>query len=413
MFVRLQAPFVKLGNSTGSTLMRRRLTRAGIEHVAHDGKSFHALRRTAGTRLIESGAGLPLAAQILGHARINSSRRYFALASEQLRQCCLPLQELRLHQGGAAMNTFTSNFAPHIEAMLEWRTSLGHSLRDMRNAMTGFDRFCSSRHPGETVLTRELATAWCRDTATGTWGAYRSRAVREFGKYLQLIGVDGFIVPSAWIARPTRGLPHMFTDDELAAFFRAADSIDAEYRSPFREYTIPVIFRLILGAGLRPPEARRLRRRDVDADNAMVMIERSKRNKDRRVPVTEDLAGLLARFDHLADLRRPDREWFFEDQPGRQYSPAWLIASYHRCCERAGGIAPASTPYTLRHNYATRTLMRWVEEGKDIEAWLPYLAAYMGHQKYSSTAWYVHLLPERLAATGLTRAAGIIPAVTS
>ena len=81
------------------------------------------------------------------------------------------------------MNTFTSNFAPHIEAMLEWRTSLGHSLRDMRNAMAGFDRFCSSQHPGETVLTRELATAWCTDTATGTWGAYRSRAAGEFGKY--------------------------------------------------------------------------------------------------------------------------------------------------------------------------------------------------------------------------------------
>jgi integrase len=311
------------------------------------------------------------------------------------------------------MNTFTSSFALHIEAMLEWRTSLGHSLRDMRNAMVGFDRFCSSQHPGETVLTRELATAWCRDTATGTWGAYRSRAVREFGKYLQLAGVDAFIVPSTWIASPTRDLPHMFTDEELATFFRAADSIDAEYRSPFREYTIPVIFRLILGAGLRPPEARRLRRHNVDADNAMVLIERSKRNKDRRVPVSGDLAGLLGRFDHLADLRRPDREWFFADQHGCQYSPAWFIASYHRCCERAGGIAPASTPYTLRHNYATCTLMRWVEEGKDIEAWLPYLAAYMGHQKYSSTAWYVHLLPERLAATGLTRAAGIIPAVAS
>jgi integrase len=93
VFVRLQAPFVKLESSTGSTLMRRRLTPAGIDHVAGDGKSFHALRRTAGTRLIESGAGLPLAAQILGHARIDSSRRYYALASEQLRQCCLPLEE--------------------------------------------------------------------------------------------------------------------------------------------------------------------------------------------------------------------------------------------------------------------------------------------------------------------------------
>ena len=68
------------------------------------------------------------------------------------------------------MSTFTSNFAPRIEAMLEWRTSLGHTLRDMQNAMAGFDRFCSSHHPGETVLTRELATAWCRDTrrAPGT-----------------------------------------------------------------------------------------------------------------------------------------------------------------------------------------------------------------------------------------------------
>ena len=119
--------------------------------------------------------------------------------------------------------------------------------------------------PRRDGLTRELATAWCKDTATGTWGAYRTRAVREFGKYLQLTGADAFIVPSAWIASPVRSLPHMFTDDELAAFFRAADSIAPEYRSPFREYTIPVIFRLILGAGLRPPEARRLRRRDVDA----------------------------------------------------------------------------------------------------------------------------------------------------
>ena len=100
VFVRLKAAAVKLGNSAGSTLMRRRLTRAGIDHVARDGKSFHALRRTTGTRLIESGAGLPLAAQILGHARIDSSRRYFALASEQIRQCCLPLEEFTCTREG-------------------------------------------------------------------------------------------------------------------------------------------------------------------------------------------------------------------------------------------------------------------------------------------------------------------------
>ena len=59
-----------------------------------------ALRRTAGTRLIESGAGLPLAAEILGHALINSSRRYYSLASKQLRECCLPLESFACTREG-------------------------------------------------------------------------------------------------------------------------------------------------------------------------------------------------------------------------------------------------------------------------------------------------------------------------
>ena len=100
VFVRLQAPLVRLGKSTGSTLMRRRLARAGIVHTAGDGRSFHALRRTTATRLIESGAGLSLTAQVLGHARIDSSRRYLGLADEQIRQCCLPLEGLACTKEG-------------------------------------------------------------------------------------------------------------------------------------------------------------------------------------------------------------------------------------------------------------------------------------------------------------------------
>jgi integrase len=100
VFVRLKAPLVKLGSSTGSTLMRRRLARAGIARAAGDGRTFHALRRTVGTRLIESGAGLSLTAQVLGHARIDSSRRYLALAGEQIRQCCLSLEEFACTKEG-------------------------------------------------------------------------------------------------------------------------------------------------------------------------------------------------------------------------------------------------------------------------------------------------------------------------
>jgi integrase len=310
------------------------------------------------------------------------------------------------------MITFTSAFASHIEAMLDWREALGYSRRTLAYQLLSFDRFCVRRHPGATVLNRELATAWCQE---GTWvdcPAHKAHAIRAFGKYLRLLGEDAFVLPVAWISPRVRSWPHLFADAELAAFFAAADRMTPCAASPFREYTIPVLFRLMLRCGLRPQEARLLRRRDVDTRSAVLTIERSKRNKDRRVPVDEALAGLLARFDDLAELRRPGRSFFFEDHCAQPYPARWITASYHRCRAMAGGIAPGSTPYTLRHNYATRTLTRWVEEGRDLNVWLPYLSAYMGHDTYSSTAYYVHLLPERLAATGLTSAAGIIPEVT-
>ncbi len=91
VFVRLKAPFVKLTGPTGALLMARWLDKAGISHRPWDGKTFHALRRTTGTRLIESGVELELTAQILGHGRVESSRRYIALAVTSLRDCCLPL----------------------------------------------------------------------------------------------------------------------------------------------------------------------------------------------------------------------------------------------------------------------------------------------------------------------------------
>lgn len=94
VFVRLYAPFVKLTGPTGAIIMRRWLAKAGVSHQAHDGKTFHALRRTTGTRLVESGAELALTAQVLGHAGVDSSRRYIALADESLRDCCLPLDGL-------------------------------------------------------------------------------------------------------------------------------------------------------------------------------------------------------------------------------------------------------------------------------------------------------------------------------
>jgi integrase/recombinase XerD len=94
VFLRAYAPHVRLTGPTGALIMNRYLDAADIRHRAGDGKTFHALRRSLGTRLIETGTDLPMAAQILGHSRIDSSKRYIALDTDSLRECCLPLTGL-------------------------------------------------------------------------------------------------------------------------------------------------------------------------------------------------------------------------------------------------------------------------------------------------------------------------------
>jgi site-specific recombinase XerD len=94
IFLRFKRPNVKLGKTAAANCIKRYLDKAGIEHKAYDGKSFHAFRRTVGTRLIESGAGLEMTAQMLGLVKIDTAKRYISLDEKALRECQMPLGNL-------------------------------------------------------------------------------------------------------------------------------------------------------------------------------------------------------------------------------------------------------------------------------------------------------------------------------
>ena len=58
---------------------------------------------------------------------------------------------------------------------------------------------------------------------------------------------------------------------------------------------------------------------------------------------------------------------------------------------------PPIRVYDLRHRFATAILNKWLNEGTDINARLPYLKTYMGHTNIESTAYYIHILPENIS----------------
>lgn len=80
--------------------LRKYMKAAGLERTGWDGRSFHALRRTAGTGMVTAGVPVSTVAQILGHTDVESSKRYIALDTQQLRGCCLDLGMMHTRKEG-------------------------------------------------------------------------------------------------------------------------------------------------------------------------------------------------------------------------------------------------------------------------------------------------------------------------
>jgi len=307
---------------------------------------------------------------------------------------------------------YKSNFSGQIHGMLSQRDVMGYSVNSYNQTLLNFDRFCMDHFPDETNLTKEISFAWCND-AKGNGGCNRAQTLRGFARYIISTGNKAYVMPPAFFPKPKAKLPIIMNQTELTNFFCAADCYPGSKKDVMCEFTVPVIFRLQYASGMRPQEVRRLRCVDFNFDDNTVYIADGKRHKDRRLPINEDVMGICKRYDLLAEKVTPNRKYFFQAEPGKPYSAKWLRNAFLICWELSGNETSrgSCTPYALRHNFATQILMHWVEEGKNLDAMVPYLSAYMGHEKFSSTYYYIHLLPERLALMDFTRSEGIIPAV--
>ena len=64
--------------------------------------------------------------------------------------------------------------------------------------------------------------------------------------------------------------------------------------------------------------------------------------------------------------------------------------AFSAACKLAGlDSDKALRPHDLRHRFAVTRLAAWHREKADVQALLPLLATYLGHARYTDTAYYV------------------------
>jgi integrase len=149
---------------------------------------------------------------------------------------------------------------------------------------------------------------------------------------------------------------------------------------------------LLASTGLRSGEALRLDRADVDLADGVLHIRKAKFRKDRLVPVhMTTLAALRAYARHRdGAFPVPQDGAFFLSSRGNRLSPTGLSVAFGAACKLAGLDSDKPLrPHDLRHRFAVTRLAAWHREKADVQALLPVLATYLGHARYTDTAYYV------------------------
>ena len=280
--------------------------------------------------------------------------------------------------------------------------------------LRSFDAYCSEHD--RTVFDKDTVEGWVSARLDGS-GRYRSwmSYIRDFGRWLQASDAgDAYVLSDRWKASFVPPRPYLLGRNETDLFFRAAAALQAQ--SPWRWQAV-AFFTLMHSCGLRTGETRALQTRHVDLDRGHIDIVWSKGNRSRRLPVTGQVAEVLGACDQASRAHFASQATFFRLRC-RQVTAAAAGKVFARIWDEAGLARPAPAggrqprPYDFRHHFAYACIERWMRQGKDIAAMLPYLSRYMGHASFDSTYYYIHTSPDFMDAYAqITRESQSLPEV--
>ena len=286
------------------------------------------------------------------------------------------------------MSSFAKFLADRVESYIALRRSLGYAFTKSAAILRALARYVADEDL-DGPFTQDLAVGFVLSwDGTANGRAIRHGVVRRFCDYLAIHdGRTEALDPRTFPRSRAIPPPRILTDEELDSLMSACRRVSPGY--PERSAMLTVFVGLLASTGLRSGEARRLDRADVDLVEGVLHIRKTKFRKDRLVPIhTTTLAALRLYARHRDTVFPvPKDPAFFLTSRGNRLSSAGLSSAFGAACRLAdlNGVRP----HDLRHRFAVNRLAAWHRDRADVQACLPLLATYLGHSRYSDTAYYV------------------------
>lgn len=295
---------------------------------------------------------------------------------------------------------FNSPLAPVMEQFVQTKQASGYRFRDGIALLVRLDRYLCEKALTECELPRPLVHEWGakRPNERPSTQQHRISIVRQLARFMHHLEYQAYAPDRSLGSKATSDFsPRVFTHAEVQQLLGAVDRLPSTSQAPLRHLVMPEVFRLLYGCGLRLNEALRLRVADVDLDQGVLTLRDTKFGKDRLVPPDVAVVQRLRKFSAQFGTRAANA-YFFPTLHGGPWAGGTVYTLFrkllHQCGIPHAGRGKGPRVHDLRHTMAVHTLLRWYRQGADLDAKLPILSTYLGHQSLVGTQRYLHLTAE-------------------
>lgn len=185
-------------------------------------------------------------------------------------------------------------------------------------------------------------------------------SIKLFSKFILKVDLSGKIILER--PRTNKKLPRVIDYNKVKSVIENITNI--KHKS---------IFMLGYGCGMRISEVLNLKPSDIDGNRLLILIRNSKNNKDRYVPISQNILTTLRNYW----LQYRPSEYLFNGQKTSKYSKT----SCNQLIKKYFGINFSF--HTLRHTYATHLLESCVD--------LRIIQKLLGHANVKTTEIYTHV----------------------
>ncbi len=199
--------------------------------------------------------------------------------------------------------------------------------------------------------------------------------------------------------------PYIFTDQEMVVIFQLVDNYQSGTRNalPYIEFEFPMVIRLLESCGFRLNELITTKMTEVDLNSGIIKMINSKGNKQRLVPLQDEMAEILRKYCRIMHLQENSSAFLFPRKTISEHLKIKdidnrflnvLVKAGIRNKRSAKKYSREACVHCLRHRFTMKAIQRLLAMGIELNDTTPYLSFYLGHSSVIETEMYMKFLSE-------------------